>query len=110
MQALYPELPLYVVSEFQPASDAAWIRYHPRRSLRESMAQCRAALAGKRIRLAGVLLVPRMPYRRMRLLALLLAPVGFLAFNEQLDSFMLRPRCLGTIARHLWWRTRNFIR
>jgi GT2 family glycosyltransferase/glycosyltransferase involved in cell wall biosynthesis len=109
MRDIYPELPLYVVSEFPPAN-GIWIPYHPRRTLRENLAKCRAALAGKRIRLAGVLLVPRMPYRRMRLLALLLAPLGFLAFNEQLDSFMLRPRCLGTIARHLWWRTKNFLR
>ena len=110
MQALYPELPLYVVAEFRPAGNILWIRYHPRRSLRENLAQCRAALAGRRIRLAGVLLVPRMPYRRMRLMALMLSLRGFLAFNEQLDSFMLRPRCLGTIARHLWWRTKNFVR
>ena len=109
MQELYPELPLYVVAEFPPGA-GIWIPYHPLRTLRENLAKCRAALAGKRIRLAGVLLVPQMPYRRMRLLALLLAPVGFLAFNEQLDSFMLRPRCLRTIARHLWWRTKNFLR
>jgi glycosyltransferase involved in cell wall biosynthesis len=110
MQALYPDLPLYIVSEFPPAEGANWIPYHPRRSLRENLAKCRAALTGNRIRLAGVLLVPQMPYRRMRLMALLLSPVGFLAFNEQLDSFMLRPRCLGIIARHLWWRAKNFVR
>src|ERR1051326_6059309 len=108
MQALYPELRLYVVSEFPPAA-GIWIPYHPRRTLGENLAKCRAALAGKRIRLGGVLLVPQMPYRRMRLMALLLSPVAFLAFNEHLDSFMLRPRCLGTIARHLWWRSKNFL-
>src|SRR5581483_419787 len=109
MQALYPNLPLYVVSEFPPP-DGIWIPYHPRRSLSENLAKCRAALAGRRIRLGGVLLVPQMPYRRMRLMALLLSPVAFLAFSEHLDSFMLRPRCLGTIARHLWWRCKNFLR
>src|SRR5436309_8171526 len=81
MQALYSDLPLYVVSEFPPAA-GIWIPYHPRRSLRENLAKCRAALAGRRIRLGGVLLVPQMPYRRMRLMALLLSPVAFLAFNE----------------------------
>ena len=111
LQALYPELPLWVVSEFRPAAaDVQWIPYHPRRSLRENLAKCRAALEGKRVRLAGVLLVPQMPYRRMRVMALLLSPRGFLAFNEQLDSFMLRPRCLGTIVRHFGWRARNFLR
>jgi GT2 family glycosyltransferase/glycosyltransferase involved in cell wall biosynthesis len=109
IQALYPELPLYVVAEFPPDA-GQWIPYHLRRTIRENLEQCRAALAGKRIRLAGVLLVPNMPYRRMRLVALLLSPIGFLAFNEHLDSFMLRPRCAATIVRHLWWRTKNFLR
>src|SRR5579862_8077247 len=109
MQALYPDLPLYVVAEFQPQS-GIWIPYNPYRSLRENLARSRLALAGQRIRLAGVLLVPRMPLRRMRLMALLLSPIGFLAFNEHLDSFMLRPRCLGAIARHITWRVTNFLR
>jgi GT2 family glycosyltransferase/glycosyltransferase involved in cell wall biosynthesis len=109
MRGLYPDLPLYVVSEFPPG-EGIWIPYHPLRSLRENLAKCRAAIGGRSIRLSGVLLVPQMPYRRMRLMALVLSPAAFLAFNEQLDSFMLRPRCLGTIARHLWWRTKNFLR
>ena len=80
------------------------------RSFRENLARCRAAWKGKRVRLAGVLLVPRVPYRRMRLIALLVSPIGFLAFNEHFGSFMLRPRCAGTILRHLLWRTKNFFR
>ncbi len=108
MQALYPELPLYVVSEF-PSEQGQWIPYSPARSLRDNLGRCRAALRGQKIRLAGVLLVPRMPYRRMRLIALLLAPRAFLAFNENLDNFMLRPWTAGTILRHLAWRTRNFL-
>ena len=109
MTALYPELDLYVVSEFPP-EEGRWIPYHIARSLRENLARCRAELKGAGIRLAGVLLVPQMPYRRMRMMALLLSPVGFLAFNENLDSFMLRPRCLLAICRHLFWRCRNFVR
>ena len=109
MQAFFPELPLYVVSEF-PCEHGRWIRYSPARSFRDNLGRCRAAFRGKRVRLAGVLLVPRMPYRRMRLIALVLAPRGFLAFNENLDNFMLRPRCAWTILRHLAWRTRNFLR
>ena len=46
----------------------------------------------------------------MRLIALVVSPIGFLAFNENFGSFMLRPRNLGTIVRHLLWRTRNFFR
>ena len=37
----------------------------------------------RRILLAAVLLVPQVPYRRMRLMALLLSPAGFLAYNEE---------------------------
>jgi glycosyltransferase involved in cell wall biosynthesis/GT2 family glycosyltransferase len=109
MQALYPELPLYVVSEFPP-SHGVWVPYHVGHGLRENLGRCRAAFAGKRIRLGGVLLVPQVPYRRMRLIALLLSPLAFLGFNEQLDSFMLRPHCAGVIAQHLLWRVRNWLR
>jgi glycosyltransferase involved in cell wall biosynthesis/GT2 family glycosyltransferase len=106
---IYPELPLYVVSEFAPHR-GTWIPYHPYRTWRDNRDACRAALAGKRIRLAAVLLVPNMPYRRMRLMALLLSVRGFLAYNENLDSFMLRPRSLPAILRHIRWRTANFFR
>jgi glycosyltransferase involved in cell wall biosynthesis len=106
---IYPELPLYVVAEFPPHR-GEWIPYHPYRSWRDNIDACRAALAGKQIRLAAVLLVPRVPYRRMRLMALVLSVRGFLAFNENLDSFMLRPRSVPNILRHMAWRTANFFR
>lgn len=107
--AHFPELPLYVVAEFRPAR-GEWIPYHVNRTLAENMARCRATLAGKRIRLAGVLLVPNVPYRRMRLMALLLSPAGFLAYNEAMGSWMLRPRSVPAIARHALWRARNWLR
>ena len=106
---IYPELPLYVVSEFAPHR-GTWIPYHPYRTWRDNKDACRAALAGKKLRLAAVILVPNMPYRRMRLLALLLSVRGFLAYNENLDSFMLRPRSLPGILRHFRWRIANFFR
>jgi GT2 family glycosyltransferase/glycosyltransferase involved in cell wall biosynthesis len=106
---IYPELPLYVVSEFAPHR-GTWIPYHPYRTWRDNRDACNAALAGKKIRLAAVLLVPNMPYRRMRLLALLLSVRGFLAYNENLDSFMLRPRSLPGILRHIRWRVANLFR
>ena len=71
MRAVFPELPLYVVAEFPPAEkDLHWVRY--RGGLAENLARCRSAFKGKSIRLAGVLLVPDVPFRRMRLLALIL--------------------------------------
>jgi GT2 family glycosyltransferase/glycosyltransferase involved in cell wall biosynthesis len=115
MRELFPELPLYVVAEFPPTGqDIIWVRYRVNRGFvqnwGENWARCRAAFHGKSIRLAGVMLVPSVPYRQMRLLAFLLAPLGFLAFNENLNHWMLRPRCAWTIVRHFAWRARNFLR
>jgi glycosyltransferase involved in cell wall biosynthesis len=109
MRRVFPDLPLYVVSDFRPAdNDLQWVRYQG--SLLENWARCRSAFRGKSIRLAGVMLVPDVPFRRMRLLALLLAPLYFLAVNENLNDFMLRPGSLPNMARHFAWRARNFLR
>ena len=111
MRALFPELPLYVVSDFPPEdADLRWVPYRVNRSLRDNLARCREELRGRRIRLAGVMLVPNVPFRRMRLMALLLSPLGFLAFNENLNNFMLRPQSLPAIVRHVAWRVKNAIR
>ena len=111
MRAIYPELPLWVVSDFPPeAPDLKWLRYRVNRSFSWNLRACREALAGERIRLAGVMLVPDVPFRRMRLLALVLSPRGFLAFNENLNHFMLRPGSLPAIVRHLLWRGANVLR
>jgi glycosyltransferase involved in cell wall biosynthesis len=110
MRKLFPELPLYVVAEFQPlGSDLKWIRYNVGRGF-ENMARCRAAFRGKSIRLAGVMLVPGVPFWAMRLMALFLAPLNFLAFNENLNNFMLRPRCFAAMLRHVAWRVKNFVK
>jgi GT2 family glycosyltransferase/glycosyltransferase involved in cell wall biosynthesis len=108
LRELYPELPLFVVSEFPPA-EGRWVAYHPLRGFWENYRRCRAAFRGRRIRLAGVMLVPNVPYRRLRLIALLLSPAGFIAYNENLDHWMLRPRCLPLMLRHLIWRARNLV-
>ena len=109
MRQIFPELPLYVVSDFEPEEkDVHWVRY--RGGMAENWARCRHAFRGKSIRLAGVLLVPNTPFRRMRLLALVLAPIYFLAVNENLNDFMLRPGSLPSIARHCAWRFRNLLR
>jgi glycosyltransferase involved in cell wall biosynthesis len=98
-----------VVSDFRPAdSDLHWVRYQG--GILENWARCHSAFRGKSIRLAGVLLVPSVPFRRMRLLALILAPLYFLAVNENLNDFMLRPGSLPAMARHFAWRVRNFWR
>src|SRR5579864_6099774 len=108
MQKLLPELPLVVVSEF-PVTGARWIPYPVARGLRENLALFRWHFRDHRIRLSAVILQPRAAYRQMRLIAFLLAPLNFLAFNENFGHFMLRPQSLATIVRHLLWRMRNFV-
>ena len=111
LRALYPELPLWVVANFPPEDPALkWIRYRVNRSFADNLRTCREALRGHTIRLAGVMLVPDVPFRRMRLLALVLSPRAFLAFNENLNHFMLRPGSIPAIARHLAWRAANALR
>jgi glycosyltransferase involved in cell wall biosynthesis len=110
MRRDFPELPLYVVSEFPPAGDDLhWVRYELGLAF-DNLGRCRAAFRGKSIRLAGVLVVPNPPIPAMRLLALWLAPLYFLAINENLNDFLLlRLRSLPLILRHIAWRTRSFL-
>jgi GT2 family glycosyltransferase len=108
MEKLYPELPLFVVSEFPP-EHARWIPFPLSRGFWDNLALVRWHFRDKRVRLSAVILQPRMPYWRMRLIGFLLSPWNFLAFNEGFGHFMLRPRSLGTMLRHGLWRTRNFL-
>ena len=104
---ILPELPLVVVSEFPPGHER-WIRFPVARGFFDNLALIRWNFRNKRVRLSAVILEPRMPYRRMRLIGFLLSPWNFLGMNENFGHFMLRPRSAGTILRHLLWRTRNF--
>lgn len=109
MRELLPELPLVVVSEFQPP-DVEWIPYHLKRSAEENLALVRARLGLRRVRLSAMILEPRTPYRKLRWMAFRLAPFECLAFNENMDHFMLRPGSVGTMLRHGVWRAKNFAR
>ena len=92
-----------------PDRGVRWVRYQVDRPLLYNLSRCRAAFRGRSIRLAAIMLVPNVPLRRLRLIALLLAPLNLLAFNENLNDFMLRPRCIPAILRHGLWRIRNFL-
>src|SRR5262249_13254315 len=83
--------------------------YPMSRTFWENLALCRWHFRNKRVRLSAVILQPRMPYWRMRLIGFLLSPWNFLAMNEAFVHFMLRPRSAPTIFRHMLWRTRNFL-
>ncbi len=108
MRDILPELPLVVVSEF-PVEHERWIRFPVARGFFDNLALIRWHFRDKHVRLSAVILQPRMPYWRMRLIGFLLSPWNFLGMNENFGHFMLRPRSAGTILRHLLWRARNFL-
>jgi GT2 family glycosyltransferase/glycosyltransferase involved in cell wall biosynthesis len=108
-RTIFPELALVVVSEFAPP-EVEWIPYHIRRSWKENRDLIRARLGGRRVRLAAIILEPRIPHWRLRALGLALAPLHFLAFNETGQHFMLRPRSIPTMLRHVTWRMQNLAR
>ncbi len=111
MRGLYPELPLWVVSDFPPEDPALpWVRYRASRGFFENLRRCRRAVRGHSVRLAAVMLVPNVPFRRLRAIALALSPRGFIAFNENLNHFMLRPTQTPAILRHAAWRVKNAAR
>ncbi len=109
MKNIFPELPLVVVSEFPPR-EGEWIRFHVKRKWSENRDLVKAKLAGRKVRIAAVILEPRTPYWGLRMLGFAMAPLYFLAFNEEGEHFMLRPGSTGTIGRHLLWRAKNFVR
>lgn len=109
MNAIRPDLPLYVVSEFR-VDGAEWIPYHLGRTFAQNLAACRSAIAGRKVKYSGLILQPRMPYWTMRLLGFVLGGANTIFFNEQLDHFMLRPGSLPNIARYYLWRASNLVR
>ncbi len=108
-RTLLPELPLIVVAEFQPPA-GEWIPWHVKRTWRENRAWVRSKLGGRNIRLSAVILEPRTPYWGLRALGFSLAPLYFLAYNENGGHFMLRPRSVPSMIRHVLWRMKNFFK
>ena len=108
-RAIAPDLPLYVVSEFPPEDgDVRWIPYHVQRGFLENLARCRAALGNRRVRYGAVILDPKTPLFKMRLLAFLISRLNTLIYNETLSHYMIRPRSAGAILRHFVWRLREW--
>jgi GT2 family glycosyltransferase len=108
-RSILPELPLIVVSEFRQP-DCEWIPYHVKRRAAENRALILSALGGRKIRIGAVILEPRTPHWPLRFIGFSIAPLYFMAFTENGEHFMLRPRSAGTIARHIAWRAKNFVR
>ena len=108
-RTLLPELPLIVVAEFAPP-EGEWIPWHVKRTWRENRAWVRSKLGPRKLRLAAVILEPRTPYWGLRALGFALAPLYFLAYNENGEHFMLRPRSVPSMVRHILWRVKNFFK
>lgn len=103
-----PDCDLWVVSEFQPPR-GRWIPYRIDRSAVENLTAFRSALADRGIRFVALSLQPKSPYGPMRRMAIKIAPMRTLFYNENLDHFTLRPRSWPAVLRYLAWKTREQI-
>ena len=109
MTRLFPEAELLVVSEFAPPRQYRWLPYAPQRPFYLNNERVLAAIAGRPVILAGIILQPNMPYWKMRMIAWKNWPFRVAAFNDNMNHWMLRPKQLPIIMRHLLWRLRNLV-
>jgi glycosyltransferase involved in cell wall biosynthesis/GT2 family glycosyltransferase len=107
--SIRPDLPLVVVSEFEP-SQGRWIRYEAGSKFRESVRSCRGRLKDKQVEVAIVVSQPRGPHRMLRFVGLLTGPRCVVVLNENLDYFDLHPHSARAIARHLYRRAADWLR
>jgi GT2 family glycosyltransferase/glycosyltransferase involved in cell wall biosynthesis len=111
MAGIHPELPLHLISQFpSPNAGVPWIRWIPANDLSDNTARLKAAVAGKEVVLAGIILQPHQPFWSMRWTAARRWPMRLMVYNENLDHFMLRPQSLPAIAKYISWRTKSFVR
>jgi GT2 family glycosyltransferase/glycosyltransferase involved in cell wall biosynthesis len=104
-----PDLELWVISEFPPPR-GRWIPYRFDRTFRYNLNRTKHMLREHHIQYAAVMLEPSMPYHRLRLLAVFLRPLRTLIYNENLDHYMLRPRSLMQMSKHVSWRAKDYLR
>jgi hypothetical protein len=101
---IYPELPLVVVSEF-PTTEGEWIPYHLKRSWQENRDRIAARLAGRSIRLSAEVRLP--PARPARSSVSPWRPCISWRSTKPAGIFMLRPRSVPMMLRHVVWRSKN---
>lgn len=109
MSKLHPNVELLVISEFAPPQPYRWIPYIPKRPFGLNEARICAAIEGRQVILAGIILQPNMPYWSMRWIAWKNWPMRVVAFNDNMNHWMVRPRSFPTIGKHLLWRLRNLV-
>jgi len=79
-----PGLPVLTVSEF-PVAGARWIAYHPKRTFTENLTSIRAALQAETVRKAAMILVPRVPFQKLRTIAILLSGAKLAVYDRNLN-------------------------
>jgi GT2 family glycosyltransferase/glycosyltransferase involved in cell wall biosynthesis len=95
-----PELPLVVVSEFDPAfPDAEWIAWHVQRPFDQNLAYLKTALGGRRIAAAAVAYDRRSALGELRRAAQTLAAGNFRAYDEEMQ--VANPGFLFSMGRAL---------
>ncbi len=109
MSKLHPGVELMVISEFAPLQPFRWIPYIPKRPFGLNEARICAAIEGRQVILAGIILQPNMPYWSMRWIAWKNWPMRVVAFNDNMNHWMVRPRSFPIIGKHLLWRLRNLV-
>ena len=85
LAAEHPELPIVTVSEF-PVEGARWIAFHPKRVFAENLRAIRAALANEKAVRAALLLVPRVPFRNLRMIAILTSGRNLHVYDRNLNA------------------------
>lgn len=113
LRAVRPDLEIWVVAEYPPPAGCgqiAWIPWFPGRTLGQNLGRIRAALRGKKVEWAGLVLDRQIPFWPMRAAAVFCAGPRLLLFNESMDHFSLRPADWPQAARHLRHRLRDFTR
>ncbi len=88
-----PDLPLFVVAEFEPQV-GTWIPYHVHRPMSRNRAAIRAALGGQDIRRAAMVLASGTALGPMRIIAATLAPGSLITYDEELNPGALPAQLL----------------
>ncbi len=107
--AIDPEIPLWVISEFEFPCDH-WMPFHVLRSVEENTEAVRAALAGKQIQSAAMVFSSAVPVVKMRALAKAIAP-DTVAFDDSLRPVSFAAHLMRQAAEAVTSpRTRKWLR
>ena len=102
LKALHPDLPLIAIAEF-PVEAARWIPYHPKRTLTENLHAIRASLEQVQVQVASMILMPRVPYARLRLIALLTHGSRLAVYDRHLMQRALPAQLLRLAKAWMVW-------